>query len=369
MKTVMLLFAITLMAFTPDPKSTKADKIQIALLLDTSNSMDGLIEQAKGKLWSIVNEFNQYEKKGKTPDIEIALYEYGNDGLAQRNNWILQVLPFTTDLDLISEKLFALTTNGGSEYCGSVIHSANIELEWSKRSEDLRLIFIAGNEGFDQGNFSYREACSESKNKDVAINTIFCGGYEDGIRALWKEGASCGEGKYINIDQDRKVSYIETPYDDRIDKLNGELNETYLWYGSNGYNYITNQAVQDANASSFSKANKADRAVSKSSKNYKNSHWDVLDAVENEEISLEEIVESDQLDPELKGKSKEEVEKILKEKSEKRKEIQTAIKELSKKRSLYIAENSKDEDNTLEQAIKRTVADLALKKQFCKKVE
>ncbi|MEZ5022383.1 MAG: hypothetical protein R2728_03810 [Chitinophagales bacterium] len=62
MKYLMIL-AITLMAFTSPEKTTNSpSKIQIALLLDTSNSMDGLIEQAKGKLWSIVNEFGRYEK-------------------------------------------------------------------------------------------------------------------------------------------------------------------------------------------------------------------------------------------------------------------------------------------------------------------
>ena len=31
--------------------------VQLAILLDTSNSMDGLIAQAKTQLWNIVNEF------------------------------------------------------------------------------------------------------------------------------------------------------------------------------------------------------------------------------------------------------------------------------------------------------------------------
>ena len=32
-------------------KSKKKGKIQVALLLDTSNSMDGLIDQAKSQIW------------------------------------------------------------------------------------------------------------------------------------------------------------------------------------------------------------------------------------------------------------------------------------------------------------------------------
>ncbi len=42
-----------------------APRVQVALLLDTSNSMDGLINQAKSQLWRIVNEFAKARKDGK----------------------------------------------------------------------------------------------------------------------------------------------------------------------------------------------------------------------------------------------------------------------------------------------------------------
>ncbi|MCD7902122.1 MAG: hypothetical protein LUH22_20385 [Bacteroides sp.] len=93
-------------------------KIQVAILLDTSSSMNGLIDQARSRLWNIVNTLTTLKFKGKTPEIEIALYEYGNNGISPEKNFIRQVAPLTGDLELLSEKLFALTTNGGSEYCG-----------------------------------------------------------------------------------------------------------------------------------------------------------------------------------------------------------------------------------------------------------
>ena len=42
----------------PDPIVQTGDGpvVQIALLLDTSSSMDGLIDQAKSQLWKIVND-------------------------------------------------------------------------------------------------------------------------------------------------------------------------------------------------------------------------------------------------------------------------------------------------------------------------
>lgn len=55
--------------------ATSENKIQVAILLDTSSSMDGLIEQAKSRLWNIVNTLTTLKHNGKTPNIEIALYE------------------------------------------------------------------------------------------------------------------------------------------------------------------------------------------------------------------------------------------------------------------------------------------------------
>ncbi len=130
------------------------EKIQVALLLDLSGSMDGLIEQAKSRLWNIVNTMSTLKCKGETPTLEIALYEYGKSNLPAKNHFIRQVLPFTKDLDLVSEMLFSLRTNGGEEYCGAVIESAVQELNWQAGISDLKLIYIAGNEPFNQGPIS-----------------------------------------------------------------------------------------------------------------------------------------------------------------------------------------------------------------------
>jgi hypothetical protein len=110
----------------------KKPVVQIALLLDTSNSMDGLIEQAKSQLWKIVNEFINAKQNGKRPDLEVALFEYGKSSLVASEGFIRMIVPLTNDLDKISEELFALKTNGGNEYCGWVIREAVNRLTWSK---------------------------------------------------------------------------------------------------------------------------------------------------------------------------------------------------------------------------------------------
>lgn len=346
---------------------SKENKIQVALLLDTSNSMDGLIDQAKSRLWNIVNTLTTLKYNGKAPQVEIALYEYGNDGL-QDENYIRQVAPLTQDLDLISEKLFALRTNGGSEYCGAVIRDASMNLDWDGNEKSMKLIYIAGNESFDQGKINYKEVISNAKQKNIYTNTIFCGDRNEGIQTFWQNGASLGDGKYFNIDSDRKVIYIETPYDIRISECNTRLNDTYMYYGSHGAEYKVKQVAQDQNAKAQSAAIAAERTVAKSKKNaYKNDHWDLVDRAEKD-AGFMSTVKEEELPKELKGKSKEEITKAIAAKSAEREKIQKEIEELSKKRQDFIDQEMKKRGNSdaddLGKAIEKSVLELANKNGY-----
>src|SRR5690606_21667396 len=236
---------------------------------DTSNSMDGLINQAKSRLWNIVNTLTTLRYDRQVPNIEIALYEYGNSGLSVKTDYIRQVTPLTKDLDLISEQLFGLRTNGGYEYCGAVINDAVKQLTWNSYKNAMKLIYIAGNEPFDQmGKVNYKEAIADAQKKGIFVNTIFCGNKEEGINTHWKDGADLGKGNYFNIDYNAQIRYIVTPYDDHITRCNMRLNETYIGYGAYGESKKQAQAVQDSNAEGISSANMAERAVAKAGAAY-----------------------------------------------------------------------------------------------------
>ena len=283
---LVFLVAFLFMSFTTDKLNVVApangQTIMLALLLDTSNSMDGLIDQAKSQLWKIVNEVAAAKSgDGKQPNIKIALYEYGNDGLSPDEGHIRQVSALTEDLDVISEKLFSLTTNGGNEFCGQVIKTALNKLAWSASKADLKMIFIAGNEPFTLGSVSYELACGAAKEKGVVVNTIYCGDFSDDISLSWKRGAELTGGASMSIEQNSKTVYVPTPYDGQIAALNDELNGTYVYYGASGEYRKEQQILQDKNAASYGLANIAERSFCKSSHAYKNSNWDLVEAAKN----------------------------------------------------------------------------------------
>jgi hypothetical protein len=347
------------------PDNESAKNIKIALLLDTSNSMDGLIEQAKSQLWQLVNELAKARCESVTPSLGIALYEYGNDNLSAREGYIRQVTPLTDDLDQISEDLFNLTTNGGSEYCGHVIQTAVNQQEWSRSSGDLQIIFIAGNEPFTQGKVNYLTACTNAKEKNIIVNTIHCGSFEEGIQGMWKDGADRAGGQFMCIEQDRKTVFIPSPYDDKITTLNEKLNDTYISYGNLGQAKKEAQKVQDSNAASYSSANTVKRAVSKSSHFYKNASWDLVDASKEKDFKLEEVSES-HLPNELQGKTLEEKELYIAQKANEREKIKSEINTLNKKRQQYVSDRQKEtgEEEMLDKVMIKAIKEQAKTKEF-----
>ncbi len=359
---VTAVTAVALLALTPSSPPQKkvkpaAPKIQAAILLDVSGSMDGLIEQAKAQLWNMVSTMGKAKCTGDaTPQIEIALYEYGRSSNDIKKGYVKQINSFITNLDSLSENLFNLTTNGGDEYCGQVIKSSINELQWDAAPENYKVIFIAGNEDFLQGNVKYVEACNAAKQKGVIVNTIYCGDKMQGIREHWNLNAECGNGSFTNINADAKIDDIPTPYDSMIYVMNDKLNGTYMAYGVAGAGYFAKQQKMDDLNGAMSKSAGIKRAKAKSnSVAYKNTEWDLVDKYQADSISFNMISKAE-LPDSLKNKTKDEIKKIVAIKTKERAAAQQQIIALNKQRDTFIAaEKAKRANNKTEQTLESEV--------------
>ncbi|MDQ3624807.1 MAG: VWA domain-containing protein [Verrucomicrobiota bacterium] len=353
----------------PESASTVEEKplVQLALLLDTSNSMDGLIQQAKTQLWRIVNEFLAARQDGRTPQVEVALYEYGNDNLQAGEGFVRQVAPLTQDLDKVSEALFGLRTRGGSEYCGWVIRDSVQGLQWNPSAKVYKAIFIAGNEPFTQGAVEYREACKSAVERGIIVNTIHCGSESDGVNGKWRDGAALADGRFLTINQDARVADVPAPQDKEIAELNTKLNSTYVAYGRRGAEGKHRQEAQDSNAAATSAPASvtAQRALTKSSGFYTNPTWDLVDAATEKNFDLGQVKE-EELPEELRKLSLEDRRRFLESKRQERTTLQEQIQKLSADREKFIAAARKEQSagSTLDQAVTTAIREQAHKKAF-----
>ncbi|MBX3460069.1 MAG: VWA domain-containing protein [Planctomycetes bacterium] len=342
-------------------------KIQLAILLDTSGSMDGLIDQARTQIWKLVNEFAFVKQGGVTPEFELALYEYGKSSIPAEEGYLRQLVGFSTDLDKVSEELFKLTTNGGSEHCGQVIKAAVEGLAWSKVESDYKAIFIAGNEPFTQGPVDYREACKLAISKGIIVNTLHCGSYDEGVQGKWLEGAQLADGSYMSIDHNTKVAHIEAPQDKEIIEMGEKINGTYIRYGKDGNEGAQRQEAQDKNADDAGQGANVNRALAKGKEQYRNSAWDAIDAIDEGRVKIEDMKKED-LPEELRKMTTEELKEHIDKKRTERKELREKLAELEKARNKYVAEKRREMaangDTGIDEAMIKAIREQAGKRNF-----
>jgi von Willebrand factor type A domain len=314
--------------------------IDLVLCLDTSNSMDGLLDAAKRNLWSVVNDL---AKAKPTPELRVALYSYGHNGYAPESGFVRRDLELTNDLDEAYRKLNEIRVSqipGGQEYVARVAKSALAGLKWSTDRDALKILFVCGNEAVDQDPQVTLESVSQTaKQQGVILNAIFCGPGNAVEATGWRAFAEQSAGKFANIDQNKLdiPAAVKTPFDDEINALGVKINGTYLAYGAMGGGGAANQSVQDSNALRAAPGVLAERSLTKAGALYKNSAWDLIDRVREDKAFDVTKLKPEELPEELRKLKPDERGEYVKKKALEREGIRKQIAELGEKRAKFIA--------------------------------
>jgi Mg-chelatase subunit ChlD len=317
------------------PAAKPTADVDLVLCLDTSNSMDGLIEAAKQKLWDLVNTL---AKAQPTPRLRVALYSYGNDGYDASIGWVRKELDFTSDLDQVFKKLFDLKTNGGTEYVARVCRDAIRDLKWSPKQEALKMLFVCGNEPATQDpTLTLAEIANQAAKAGIVINPIYCGGADDSDARSWRELALLAKGRFANIDQAQKVAIV-TPFDKKLADLADAVNATYIPYGLGGEARLKDQKEQTKNSAGLGVANLAARVTTQNSALYLQTEWDLVDRFKNDKkFDLAKLSEKE-LPEKLRAMKPQERLQYVQDKLKEREAIQKQVEELSRQRQDYLRE-------------------------------
>jgi hypothetical protein len=313
-------------------------RVDLVIALDTSSSMDGLIDSARQKLWDVVLLLGKAKPQ---PLVRVGLISYGNDGYDRSIGWVRKDAELTTNLDDVYAKLFALHTNGGTEYVARAVTDATTKMAWDQNQDTLKIIFVAGNEPANQDPLiPVEKAVSDAREKGIFVNAIYCGSDTAGEAIGWRDVAGKGAGQYAAIDQNHVVA-VATPMDGELQRLSGELNKTYIGYGAMGAGKAANQAAQDKNAASSGAPVAAARAAAKGTTVYRNDEWDLVDARRHGVKDVKKIPSAELPKP-MQSMTPVEREQFVEEKSAERDKIQKRIAELSQKRDEFIAKKRKE---------------------------
>ncbi len=215
------------LTFLPD--TAMAPHIQLVFALDATGSMGGLISTAKEKIWSIASSLSQAQP---APKIEIGLVFYRDKGDA----FITKIIPLSTQLDDVYEKLMEIQAQGGGDSPESVnqgFDDAVNKMLWATDDRTIKNLFIVG-DLYPHMDYSddikYPITCIKAREKGIVVNTILMGNNSETAR-VWKEIASCGKGEYIEMDMNANNINIVTPYDANLKKIQEALDGSRLYYG------------------------------------------------------------------------------------------------------------------------------------------
>lgn len=327
----------------PNPHQIK--NAEIVFCLDATGSMSGLIGTAKEKIWDIVSEMAQ---DGDIDTLRIGMVFYRDKG----DTFVTKQIALTTDLDEAYTELLKINAAGGGDTPESVnqgLQEAITDMNWSKDKHTYRTIFVVGDcpPHMDyQDDVKYTESCKIAAKKGITINTIKLGNACLEAIPHFKAMSNCTNGQFLRLDQHAQDIVIATPYDEEINRLSRNIDDTRMYYGTvaeRSYNYDKKAKSMAVYESASPSANSARASYKQSKAGQKSAYGaqEIINDFDNGKLKLEDI-EDEKLPDSLKGKSLAEKKQIVESLSNKRSADNKKLKTLLIKKRDYINKKSNE---------------------------
>ena len=320
----------------PVENQNSGKTLEMVFVLDTTGSMGGLLDAAKQKIWSIVNEVMQ---KKSRPSVRVGLVAYRDNGDA----YVTQVVPITEDLDKVYTNLMDFEAGGGGDTPENVRRALAEGVKkagWSSSRQGVaQVLFLVGDAPPQNyaGEPDVFVTAAEAVRKNMIVTTIQCGNESD-TRRIWQQIAQAGQGKYFAIAQNGGVETINTPYDERLSELGQQFGGTYMAYGdisSRGARSEAQAYTESKVANTATNTARADRALNKAlNKDAYDS--DLIQDIEKGKTRLEDVKAENLPEPLQKMPPAERVRQVETRIAE-RKKIRDEILSLSKQRDAFVA--------------------------------
>ena len=360
---VLAALATLLMTLTTS-LAEETRPVDVVVMLDTSGSMENLLDATRARVWDVVNELGRMKP---TPELRVGLISFGTDMATEEQGFIIRHLDLTDELDEVYAELMGLKIGGGTELVGRALNEAVDGMSWSPEHSALRVVFVAGNESADQGieHDDFRIAARAARDRAIIVNALYAGNRDQGVTEKWHEVAQAGEGNFSAIDPSTGSIQIAAPQDGLLLELNRKLNSTYVPYGEKGQDGLTNQIAQDSNASRLGVQSCSSRIVAKGGALYNNASWDLVDKTLEEGFDWGAIPMAD-LPEEMRSMTVEESIAFIEAKRAQREGIQREIQAASAARETFVKQaiTNRIGESGLGEAMRNAIREQAMAKGF-----
>lgn len=314
------------------PVESGKHPIDVVFAVDTTGSMDRLIDGAKRTVWSIATHIRQTDPDAS---LRIGLVAYRDTG----DDYVTRPFSLTHDLDAVYAELASYEASGGGDAPEHVAAALRDALGMRWRAGAKKLVFVVGDAPPAPRDDArpYDMLAREAGTSGIIVNAIRCG--DDPMTAhAFQQIASLGGGDFSTIAQDGGVQQVATPYDDRLAELSASIDRTAVIAGDESVR--AGHAAKMAAAEAAPAAAKADRASywAKTAKGgaMVRTEGDLVGAYATGALDLGKVAPG-ALPADLRARSAPEIKAELARRAEARAQAQREIDELTRKRDAYLS--------------------------------
>lgn len=334
--------------------------VEVAFVLDTTGSMANLIEGAKRKIWSIANTVIDVHPHA---DVRMALIAYRDYG----DNYVVRTYDMSSDIQGLYGQLLKFRAAGGGDTPEAVNEAlaASVEaLEWSGHQDARKMVFLVGDApphmDYPDGP-KYPEVINEARELGIIVHAVQAGNSRQ-TRNIWADIANRGGGDYIPIPQDGgQITHYRTPYDDDIRQLQRMLDKTVIPYGDQRVQREVRNKLRsrEAMAPSVSVDNSKFYAKRKNRREVVTGAGDIVAAIQNKDVVLEEI-EEEALPDSLRKLTPSQRQALIERTLAEREKLEAKMADLVKKHDAYTRQARKQSAGkkqvSFDEAVSRAIA-------------
>jgi len=224
--------------------------LDIVFCVDLSGSTNGLINDLRDNLWTIINQAQHMDPQ---PDLRIGVIGFSRPSFGRENAYVKILSPLTNNFDYIQMGLYKLrpSIEKGDQIVSEALRTAVNVIKWSDREDAVKMIYLVGNGMVTTNGYEYVKYCEQAREKNIFIHALYVMKSANWFKELpgYRRiaGLTNGMQTEISINKHDDVKIWKT-FPENAERLNNKFNTTFLWSGGDSSSCRCAMSASDSGA-------------------------------------------------------------------------------------------------------------------------
>lgn len=156
-----------------DSASVSQHHLDVVFCLDLSGSTNGLIDNVRAQVWSIVN---MSATASDGCELRLGLVGFSRPSFGAQNNYVKTICKLTNDFNHFEAELWKIKPQieKGDQFVSTALEVAGLQMNWSKSADAVKILFLVGNGRTDTGSPDYRSVVQSIQDNGIDLIPVYC---------------------------------------------------------------------------------------------------------------------------------------------------------------------------------------------------